>query len=69
MKTPLSTYSNAGGRAGRASRRGDVFLVSSLGNWRQLALAQESPANRIAASGAYWEAYKAEATPVPSPFR
>lgn len=61
MKTPLTTYANAGSRAGRAYCRRDTCLVSSLNDWRTRAIEDEAPADRVAAASVFWEAYKAEA--------
>lgn len=59
----IDAYSDAGTKAGRASRRRDAACAAFHSAWAKRAIALEAPSLQQAARKAFDDAYRAEATP------
>ena len=59
----IEAYSDAGTKAGRASKRQDAACAAFHSSWAKRAIALEAPSLQQAARKAFDDAYRAEATP------
>lgn len=59
----IDAYSEAGSKAGRASKRHDAACTAFHSSWAKRAIALEAPSLQQAARKAFDDAYRAEATP------
>lgn len=65
MLNPISSYAEAGQKAGLARRQKDQGRVSHWSGWMHRAIALENPEDRVQARAAFDEAYRLECEPSP----